>query len=1046
MNLTKKMIICLVVILLAGISTLMAYKADKTPNPEKKLDLTKYHNVGNIWMRVSNFGFFGSGDDIVPQYPSLEYPGGSGVDYLYQGALWFGAKKYRRNLAGNKLYWLAQNPSADSSDVVAEGDTLGGWNNNLKVVIDTLVTEGFDGDKDLYEFLPAYNPLEATNASIQDLYTRYNAFDYIATASSRYQKRGVDDDGDGIIDEDFIGYTFPLRSATELPERFASFGGQYIYQTNNFGIVTEPLNYEIWFPLGFMELSDRSNTNYNFTEPTDDDGDGQIDEDGAPVSEQDFISYYYDYSPFGTPGERDRGQSSGTSRHIPLKVRVRQMSYQWSYEYIKNLVYVEFDITNMNLSTNPAQQDTLFDCAMGIYMDSDVGPQTYGAEKASDDLSGYVMGTGYEFAYTRDDDFDGGLSPGMVGSRVCTPDPELLRFSCWYWKVGDGPDDFNPQSLNLGSKNTNNEKYWLLTGRNPNPGSATKYQILRGGPSGDQPEYEQPSANDTRYLFAFYGAQPGTTDYQDPTKIWNLAPGRTMKIVIAVFPGDNLEDLKRSARWAKEIYGVAQTLTTVVLPDTFPHYNPPEPPEIPKLYAELVDDGNKIDLYWDNRSEFSYDVKTVSTAVIGWQDPNNSAFIPGLDSDPNFIDYSDFPAEFQPNSGNVNLNGRVNPYTGYRLRHDFQGYSTWGRSGSGSQEDWELVEKWDKIDSPVDLADYQTNLTSTYYTNYGGYMGVDKGLPNLHNPDDPAHVAGCPICQIPAEKTKFYRFNDYYQLVPVQQDDDFYGLPIYNPDVEWTPELQELADTMIDTPGLINNESDKALQAMLFKHPSVRDDVFRALYDDKLIPLLGHGGQVAIPEEGSSDTSKLIELRKSRLARRYYNSSIMYPPKGIEYYVAVTAFDRGIPSNNLDYLETGRDADANMKVFFPGSLAKNNMSKIYVVPNPYVGSSKFDGRRENDKKGDKSRRLWFVNLPERCKIRIYTLAGDLVDELDHDGMYSEDIINVSKATAQGLTASGLHTWDLLSKNNQIIASGVYLFSVENKATGDVKVGKFVIIK
>lgn len=1017
--------------MILGISFVYANKEEKT-TAGKKFDLTRFHNVGNIWMRVSNYGFFGSGDDAIPQWPSLEYPGGSGIDYLYQGSLWFGAKKYRRNAAGKKLYWVSQNPTADSSQVIAEGDP--GWLITMKPVIDTLVTVGFDGDKDLYEFLPAYNPLESGNASIQDDYNLYNNFDYIALASSRYQKRGIDDDGDGIIDEDFAGYTFPLRNASELPDRFSMFGGQYIHNTTNFGIVSQPANFEIWFPLGFMELSDRTNTKYNFSEAFDDDGDGQLDEDGAPVSEQDFVSYYYDYSPFNTPGERDWGSSRSTNRHVPLKVRVRQMSYQWSYEYIKNLVYVEFDITNMNLSSNPAQQDTLFDCAMGIYMDSDVGPQSYGPDKASDDLSGYVLGTGYEFAYTKDDDGDGGLTPGLVGSRVCTPDPELLQFSCWYWKVGDGPDDFSPQSLSLGAKNTANEKYWLLTGKNPNPGSSTKYQILRGGPSGDQAEYIQPSKADTRYLFAFYGAQPGTTDYQDLTRRWDLAPGRTMKIVIAVFPGDNLEDLKRSARWAKEIYGTAQTLTTVVLPDTFPHYNPPEPPEIPKLFAELKDDSKRIDLYWDNRSEFSYDIKTVSTAVIGWQDPNNVAYIPGLDSDPNFVNYSIYPQQFQPNPSNVNLNGRINPYTGYRLRHDFQGYTTWGRSGSGSQEDWELIEKWDKIDTAVDWSDYQTNNATDYFTDYGGYTGVEKGLPNPN------------IFTDVNEKIKFYKYNEYYSFVPVGADDIFYGMPIYNPDVEWSPSLQAAADALVENQPTMTDEEKKQQQTLLFKYPAIREDVYLALVDDKLIPLQNHGGQVAIPDSSTNDTSKLVELRKARLARRYYHSSIINPPKGIEYYVAVTAYDRGIPSNNLNFLETGRDADANMKVFFPGTLAKKSMNNIYVVPNPYVGSSKFDGRRENDRKGDKSKRLWFVNLPERCKIRIYTLAGDLVDDIDHNGEYPEDIINISKATSQGLSASGIHAWDLLSKNRQIIASGVYLYSVENKANGDIKVGKFVIIK
>ena len=427
MSLSKKTIF-LILLMIVLSSLAFAAKADKT-TPAKKFDLSKWHNVGNIWLRVSNYGFFGSGDDVVPQYPSLEYPGGSGIDYLYQGALWFGAKKYRRNTAGKKLYWVAQTPSADSSQVIAEGDP--GWLSTMKPVIDTLVTVGFDGDADLYEFLPAYNPLESGNAAIAADYNLYNSFDMIATTSSRSQKRGVDDDGDGIIDEDFVGYTFPLRVASELPEVFSSFGSQFIHQTNNFGIVTESANFEIWFPLGFMELSDRTNTHYNFSKAYDDDGDGLLDEDGAPVSEQDFVSFYYDYSPFGTLGDRDWGSRRSSNTHVPLKVRVRQMSYQWSYEYIKNLVYVEFNITNMNLSNNPALQDTLFDCAMGIYMDSDVGPQSYGPEKASDDLSGYVMGTGYEFAYTRDDDGDGGLTPGLVGSRVCTPDPEVLLFSCW---------------------------------------------------------------------------------------------------------------------------------------------------------------------------------------------------------------------------------------------------------------------------------------------------------------------------------------------------------------------------------------------------------------------------------------------------------------------------------------------------------------------------------------------------------------------------------------------------------------------------------------
>ncbi|MBW6514071.1 MAG: hypothetical protein K0B87_04885 [Candidatus Syntrophosphaera sp.] len=1026
---SRKTRIILAALCLAGLAVCLSAADNSGSGGNKRLDLTLYHNVGNIWLRVSNYGFFGSGGDITPRYPSLEYPGGSGIDYLYRGSLWFGAKKYRRDEAGRKLFWRAQHPSADSTQTVAEGTS--DWQPWMKPVVDTLVSVGFDGEWAIYEMLPAYNPLVAGNPDAVNLYELWNSSDQIAVASTRQQRRGMDDDGDGIVDEDFVGYTFPLRAASELPVQFQSFGGQYIAQTNNLPVIEEGYNIEIWFPLGFMDLSDRSFPNYAFAVPHDDDGDGLIDEDGAPVSEQDFISYFYDYCPFGTPGDRDLGSNRGMSRHYPLGVRARQMSYQWSYDYIKNMVYVEFNVTNMNIAT----QDTLFDCAMGIYMDCDCGPQVWSSDKVLDDVSGYVKGENYEFAYTYDLDGDGGLTPGLIGARVCTPDPEQLRFHCWYWEGNQGPWDSEPLSFNFAPRRTANEKYWLLTGRN-----ADESRFLPLRPEQDDlMEYVQPSPNDTRFLFAFYGAQPGTPEYneiQDGVyyKRWNLAPGRTMKIVVAVFPGDNKEDLKRTARWAKEIYGEAQTLVTVVLPDTFPHYNPPEPPEIPKLFAELRADGSAIDLYWDNRSEFSYDFKTVSSAIIGWQNPDSQFFKPFLDSDPTFVDWSGFPPEFQPPSDPslFNMNALVNPYTASRLRHDFQGYSAWGRSASGSQEEWMLADKWDKIETQRDRDDYLVNYDSPHadslYLDFGGYLGIDKGLPNPNAwPES-------------AQYSDFYAYDENYRLAP-NPPDSFYGFPIYDPDMDYGPEILAAAQAIADAFAGLPSEEILRLQARLFRHPQLRPEIFDTLLDSKLIPLHGHGGQAFL-----DDPEALELMRKKRLARRYYHSAILHPRKGHEYYVAVTAYDRGIPTNDLNFLETGRDADANMLVFFPGTAAREDMDKIYVVPNPYLGRSNFDGRRENDSKGDKSRRLWFINLPERCVIRIYTLAGDLVKEIAHDGAYQADVLTISKAASAGLAPSGMHDWDLLSRHRQIIAPGVYLYAVENKANGKTRVGKFVIIK
>jgi len=192
--------------------------------------------------------------------------------------------------------------------------------------------------------------------------------------------------------------------------------------------------------------------------------------------------------------------------------------------------------------------DTLFDCAMAVYMDCDVGPQAWGAtSRAGEDISSYVPGEGYEFAYTYDADQDGGLTTGYIGARVCSPDPEQLEFACWTWEVGDGPTHNVPNAVR-------NEKYWLMTHNTDS--FDLKFTSLR-----EDPGAQLNDPVDTRFLFAFYGDKQGFVAPTDSS--WNLKPYETMKIVIAVFPGEDIEELKRTAVWSKTLYGEAQTLTTV---------------------------------------------------------------------------------------------------------------------------------------------------------------------------------------------------------------------------------------------------------------------------------------------------------------------------------------------------------------------------------------------------------------------------------------------------------------------------------------------------
>ena len=166
---------------------------------------------------------------------------------------------------------------------------------------------------------------------------------------------------------------------------------------------------------------------------------------------------------------------------------------------------------------------------------------------------------------------------------------------------------------------------------------------------------------------------------------------------------------------------------------------------------------------------------------------------------------------------------------------------------------------------------------------------------------------------------------------------------------------------------------------------------------------------------------------------------------GWQHVVSLTAFDRGDEENNIQPLESSKLSNA--KHVFPGEPPVKDMDKNepFVYPNPYYASAQWRGTSifEEDRK------IMFANLPRRCQIRIYNVAGDLVSTIRHTQDYSGDDIewynsfsDVDKTKFSG----GEHAWDLLSDDNQIVARGIYIFTVENLENGNTREGKFVLIK
>jgi len=108
--------------------------------------------------------------------------------------------------------------------------------------------------------------------------------------------------------------------------------------------------------------------------------------------------------------------------------------------------------------------------------------------------------------------------------------------------------------------------------------------------------------------------------------------------------------------------------------------------------------------------------------------------------------------------------------------------------------------------------------------------------------------------------------------------------------------------------------------------------------------------------------------------------------------------------------------------------AKSDLDKVAVVPNPYVGAASWEPPNLFQS-GRGERRVFFINLPAQCTIRIFTVRGYLVQTIIHDAP----------------SDNGQESWDLVSKDGMDISFGVYIFHIEAPGIGE-KVDRFAIIK
>jgi len=177
--------------------------------------------------------------------------------------------------------------------------------------------------------------------------------------------------------------------------------------------------------------------------------------------------------------------------------------------------------------------------------------------------------------------------------------------------------------------------------------------------------------------------------------------------------------------------------------------------------------------------------------------------------------------------------------------------------------------------------------------------------------------------------------------------------------------------------------------------------------------------------------------------RYQYKYTVGNLRNGFKYYVAVTAYDLG--NTQVEPEESG--FDQNRVVVIPGPApGEPRGQKPIVFPNPYRVEARWDqGRNVRD------HYLWFAGLPERCRIKILTLSGDLVFEKEFDGTTyrgegARGIYNPSQTLGQPILSGTTFGWNLITTEGQAVATGLYLYTVEDRATGNSTIGKFLVVK
>lgn len=703
------------------------------------------------------------------------------------------------------------------------------------------------------------------------------------------------------------------------------------------------------------------------------------------IGEQDFVAVYYDT----VTNSQFVGRDGTDGRpHIPLGIKIKQESFSWSFDYAKDFILMNFELSNIG-------NKKLEKLYMGLYMDHDVGAVS-GSNVYEDDITGFTntvpspVGQGFldtvNIAWIADNDgdpsngrFNFGSATGVSGVRVVrAPTPDLKFSFNWWISNGTAARDWGP--------NKRNSKVRYVSGNLGTPeGDVAKYLTLSNGEfdfgqveaaiDNQADGWLPPVSNaalaadladgfDTRYLLSFgpFDVEPdsvlpltiaivaGSDFHTEPANFEAFFDPANPQVYLDRL---DLSNFARNAQWAGWVYDtpgfdtdgdgnrgsyrIIGNDTLYYAGDGVPDFKGPPPPPAPTVRFTTIE--GKIVMRWNGEdSETERDIFSNLADFEGYR------VYMGRSGQ-----LSDFALLAQRDNEN---------YIRYRYKPD--------------------AFRWVVNDPPFTLdslkALYDALSTSTYgypfYPDSFKIQSVDKALRQIVlDAIDPSKL-----------DTNYY----YFQPFDANRSADDRGLAY-------------LADSLgQDVKGVIRKR---------------------------------------FPDAGPTET--LIENGEEYKKFYEYEFAIDGLQLAEPVFLAVTTFDFGNPAAGLSSLESSPLATSTeVWPLNSAEVVNTERPKPGVYPNPYRLADDYNalgwedpGRLGTDP--ERARKVTFTNVPSTCNIKIWTLDGDLVRELIHD----ENALS-SEATVV--------EWDLITRNTQAAKTGIYIYTIESDFGTDI--GKLVIVK